>query len=869
MRFQITPTINTVVFLRVPSWVRLVSAGLVLTLLLSLGGGTVSAQGQSKPVALTTLTMIGDMVRNVAGDRVEVRVLLPVGMDPHTYEPRPGDVQAIADSQLIFYNGLGVELWLDELLANAGGERPHYPISAGLERFAFIEKEGGYAGIPDPHMWMNVRYVIKYIENIRTALIDFDPSGRAEYTANAERYIKELETLDAWVKTQVATIPPDQRKLVTSHDAFRYYGEAYGLRVVGTVWGISTDEEPSSAEIAKLVDDMRSLGVPAAFIETSVNPRLIERVAAEAGIRIGGTLYSDSLGPVGSSGDTYIKMIESNTRTIVGALGGTPQAARAGSPVDQAITSLTQFFFGLAKNGILPGLFEPLGYAFMVRALLASLMVGVLCGIIGCYIILRRMALIGDALSHAVLPGVAIARLLDVNFFIGAVVTGVLTALGIGFVQRRSKVKEDTAIGVMFTVAFALGILLLSTDMVRQKAAGVDLFHILFGNVLGVGTSDLLITLVTGAVVLATIAWLYKEFLLLSFDPTMASAIGLPTERLHYLMMLLLSLTIVASLQTVGVVLVVALLVIPAATAYLLTHRLPRMLALAGGQAALSSIVGLYASFYFDVSSGASIVLTSGLFFALALFFAPRTGLVSKWQRGRRAARVTTLQDALKATYQLTERGDTVSSVLLAQALGMPQTQVSRLVAMLQQEGWVKGSDQALELTEAGSREALQLVRSHRLWEQFLVGEAGQPVESVHAQAQELEHVTTPAMAADLAEQLGYPERDPHGDPIPDESGHVPQAEPGQLLTQWAIGTPAVIVHVEDEPAESFAQLVVLGLMPGKTVTVTERTQEALTITQNGYTHLLARPLAEHIEVEAAIAARRWVDTSTRQTQNQ
>lgn len=825
---------------------------LVLALALVLAGAArpAAAQDAQKPVALVTMTMLGDMVRNVAGDRVDVRVLLPVGMDPHTYEPRPGDVQAIADSQLVFYNGLGIELWLDELLTNAGGQRPHYPVTAGLERLAFIQTQGGHAGVPDPHMWMNVRHAIRYVENIRDALIDFDPSGRAVYTANAERYSKDLEAADVWVRAQVATIPPPQRKLVTSHDAFRYYGEEYGLDVVGTVWGISTDEEPSAEEIARLVNDMRAHGVPAAFVETSVNPRLLERVAAESGITIGGTLYSDSLGPAGSPGDTYIKMIQANTQTIVSALGGTPQAAAVGSPFDRAITATSRFFFALAQRGILPALFEPLGYAFMVRALLASIIVGILCGAIGCYIILRRMALIGDALSHAVLPGVAIARLLDINFFIGAVATGILTALGIGFVQRRSKVKEDTAIGVMFTVAFAFGILLLSTDAVRQRAAGVDLFHILFGNVLGVSTTDLLITLATGLLVLATIAVLYKEFLMLSFDPTMAAAIGLNTELLHYLMMLLLSLTIVASLQTVGVILVVALLVIPAATAYLLTQRLPTMMLMAAGQAVISAIVGLYASFYFDVSSGATIVLTSGLFFFLSLFFAPRTGLVARWLRTRRARRVTDLQDALKAGYQLAERGRPLSEAQLAAALGVSSASAARTVENLRRAGWASGSGDSLQLTAEGEHEALQLVRSHRLWEQYLVDEAGQPVETVHEQAHGLEHITTPAMAETLAESLGHPQRDPHGDPIPDASGALPRNGIGQPLTSFAVGAPAVVVHVEDEPPAAFAQLVVLGFLPGKTVTVTQLTPDAMTVAVDGRQILLALPLAESIAVE-------------------
>ncbi|MBC7262169.1 MAG: metal ABC transporter permease, partial [Chloroflexi bacterium] len=256
----------------------------------------------------------------------------------------------------------------------------------------------------------------------------------------------------------------------------------------------------------------------------------------------------------------------------------------------------------------------PLAYGFMQRGLLASLMVGVLCAVIGCYVVLRGMAFLGDALAHAILPGIAIAYLLKGNLLVGALAAAVVVALGIGFFSRQGTIKEDTAIGILFAAALSLGVLLIST--IRTYA--VDLTHILFGNVLGVSTSDLWLTGALTALVLATIALFYKEFLVISFDPVLATTLRLPVERLRYLMLILLALTVVVSLQTVGVGLVAAMLVTPGATAYLLTRRLPAMMAVAALIGAFSSVSGLYISFYWNVASGAAVVLVATGIFLLA-----------------------------------------------------------------------------------------------------------------------------------------------------------------------------------------------------------------------------------------------------------
>lgn len=264
-----------------------------------------------------------------------------------------------------------------------------------------------------------------------------------------------------------------------------------------------------------------------------------------------------------------------------------------------------------------------LNYEFLQKALFTAVMVGILAGVMGSFIILRGMALMGDAISHAILPGVAVSYMLGINYFYGAVVMGIVTSLSIGFVSQNSKIKNDTSIGIVFSAFFALGIILL---MKAQTA--VDLSQILFGNVLSVRSSDMWLTLGIGVFVLLCIKVFYKEFLVTTFDPTIAKAYGLNTGVVHYFMMVLLTLVTVASLQTVGVVLVVAMLITPAATAYLLTHKMSTMIFLSAFIGAVSAVLGLYFSFRFNLTSGAVIVLVATMFFLLAFIFAPKQGLL-------------------------------------------------------------------------------------------------------------------------------------------------------------------------------------------------------------------------------------------------
>jgi manganese/iron transport system permease protein len=280
-------------------------------------------------------------------------------------------------------------------------------------------------------------------------------------------------------------------------------------------------------------------------------------------------------------------------------------------------------------DNLLGLLLNPFSHAFMLRGLWAALLVGFVCPILGTYVVLRGMSFFGDALAHIILPGVVISFLLGWPIAIGALLVGTLAALGIGAISQRTEIREDAAIGVVFAGAFALGVALLSA----QHSYAVDLTHILFGDLLGVSGSDLILLTALGLGVLLTIFALYKEFLVLSFDPVLATTLRLPVRFLSNLLLVLLAVVIVISLQAVGVALVLAMLVTPASTARLLTRRLPYMMAGGAAIGMLSSLLGLYLSYYGDIASGPAIVLVETLIFTLVFAVVSRRKL--RWLKAR------------------------------------------------------------------------------------------------------------------------------------------------------------------------------------------------------------------------------------------
>lgn len=269
------------------------------------------------------------------------------------------------------------------------------------------------------------------------------------------------------------------------------------------------------------------------------------------------------------------------------------------------------------------GLYE---FHFLQNALITALMIGIVSGAVGCFIILRGMSLMGDAISHAVLPGVALSYLLGINFFIGAIFFGLLSSVIITFIKNNSTIKGDTAIGITFSSFLALGVILIGV-----ANSSTDLFHILFGNILAVQDLDKWLTLGVSALVLALILLFFKELLITSFDPTMAKSIGMNVSFYHYLLMILLTLVSVTAMQSVGTILIVALLITPAATAYLYTNSVKRMMILSSTLGAISSVLGLFIGYSFNIASGSSIVLTSAVLFVGGFLTSPKQDFIRKW----------------------------------------------------------------------------------------------------------------------------------------------------------------------------------------------------------------------------------------------
>ena len=278
---------------------------------------------------LAVESFLADIAQNVAGERLQIETLIPLEIDPHAFEPTPQDVAKISESTLLLMNGTGFEAWMEKTLENTGGQRLVIEASGGLTSRAAREGEavmhpGDEADEHedgDPHFWLDPLLAVRYVENIRDALIQADPSGRALYTQNAAAYSGELKRLDTWIQAQVEAIPPEQRQIVTNHESFGYYADRYGFRIIGTVVpSVSSGASPSAQQLARLVDTIRQTGARVIFLETGANPQLAEQLAQETGVKVVADLHTHSLSSADGPAPSYVEMMRYNTRTIVEAL---------------------------------------------------------------------------------------------------------------------------------------------------------------------------------------------------------------------------------------------------------------------------------------------------------------------------------------------------------------------------------------------------------------------------------------------------------------------------------------------------------------------------------------------------------------------
>jgi len=272
-------------------------------------------QTPGPPRVLAVESFLADIAQNVAGDRLAVETLIPLGVDPHAYQPTPRDAAKVADCNILIVNGAGIEAFLDPLLANAGGERLIITASAGLTPRPDPQGEHPQG---DPHFWLDPNNVIQYVENIRDGLSQADPDGSEIYAANAAAYLKQLIALDQWITQQLATLQPERRLLVTNHESLGYFADRYGFTVVGAVIpSVSTDASPTAQQMAALIEQIKATGAPAIFLEMGANPQLAQQIAAETGVKVVTDLYTHSLSAPDGPAPTYIDMMKYNVGRIV------------------------------------------------------------------------------------------------------------------------------------------------------------------------------------------------------------------------------------------------------------------------------------------------------------------------------------------------------------------------------------------------------------------------------------------------------------------------------------------------------------------------------------------------------------------------
>lgn len=464
----------------------------------------------------------------------------------------------------------------------------------------------------------------------------------------------------------------------------------------------------------------------------------------------------------------------------------------------------------------------PLRETFFLKAAIGGSVAAIVCSVVGCLVILRRMAFLGDALSHAMIAGVAGGYLFVKLVFnteahapsmlIGSLIAAVVTVASIGFVSRVSRLKEDTAIGIMYTGVFAAGVVLVS---MFRNYIHIDLMHFIMGDVLGVADSDLWVAAIAAALVLSVIVVFYRQFQLSSFDPVMAASIGMPVLLIDYALTTCVSLVVVSAVSMVGVILVVGLLITPAATAYLLCDRLDRMMLLSALFGVTSVIGGLYLCIWLDSSGGGAIMLFCTFQFLVVLVLAPRYGLLARWVRLKRMVPQRLVEDILGTVIRTP--GRVMSEQAASDFTSRHGRQALRAIKWMTREGLLEMRDGKRVLTEDGRSEASKILRAHRLWEAYME-HVGLPFAQLHGKAHELEHVHDKNSVDYLDDLLGHPVYDPHGAAIPVDISACRQGDvcSVSLLRE---GTVA-------EVASADANLMTVPLQSGERISIGPRIVE-------------------------------------------
>ena len=481
-----------------------------------------------------------------------------------------------------------------------------------------------------------------------------------------------------------------------------------------------------------------------------------------------------------------------------------------------------------------------------IRALIASSLVGIMCGMIGSFIVLRNMSLIGDALAHAILPGIVVAFFLigysTIGFFLGSVLAGLLSALAITWIQHHVKTKNDAAIGIVFTAMFSLGVIGISY-LNRSEGVHLDLKDFLFGTVLGISNEDLILTFIITLYTFISIVIFYRYLFITTFQPTIAQTMGISVKMVHYFLMLLLSFAVVSSLRTVGVILVVAMLITPAATALLLSNKLKIVVFISACIGLLSAVFGLIFAILLETTPGPSMCVTATLFYGLAVVFSPKKGLLFKFIRRNQQRRKIEKEDIIKQTLKYNS-GKGVHLIELSKILNFPLSRLRRHSREMVRDGIAILEEEILSLTARGKGQGEALVRAHRLWETYLVDKIGVDQKNIHEEAEIYEHLLPEELLDEVDEDLGFPLRDPHGSPIPQKHVNIKHS----LLNL----NPKTIVTISRDQLNNsiMSELWELALVPGSTISVIKIEKDSLLVKHNDKEIRIPAILAKQINVD-------------------
>jgi ABC-type Mn2+/Zn2+ transport system permease subunit/Mn-dependent DtxR family transcriptional regulator len=491
-------------------------------------------------------------------------------------------------------------------------------------------------------------------------------------------------------------------------------------------------------------------------------------------------------------------------------------------------------------------LWDALSSGWAIRAIIASSLVGVMCGVIGCFIVLRNMSLIGDALAHAILPGIFVAFILvgysTIGFFLGSVVAGLFTAFGITWIQHNVKTKNDAAIGIVFTAMFAIGVMGISY-ISQGEGVHLDLSDFLFGTTLSISPEDIYITGTVCLFVLASVIVFYRYLFITTFQATIAQTMGISVQMIHYFLMLLLSFAVVSALRSVGVILVVAMLITPASAALLLSNKLKKVIVISAIIGLVSANLGLIFSIIFNTTPGPAMTVIVTAFYLIAAVFSPKKGLAIKYVRQWRQKRKIQQEDILKHAIKV-KNATVIDISIFAEKLGFSERKIKNLAKSLNKDGLATINNQGLELSAKGKEIAYDLVRAHRLWETYLVDKVGLNEEQIHDDAEKMEHIMSPEFLDEVDQSLGFPKTDPHGSPIPQK-----ESKPKLSILDLKPKSKAKIAKRQiSEAVES--ELWELGLLPNQWITLTSIGTENVEIQYQTIKKSIPAKLAKLISVE-------------------